>query len=1111
MTIKSTTRQRLLVGTIISGALLATAGAAFAQSAPVSAEPDVTEIDEVVVTGSRIRRDPTNAPTALIQISGETLQTTGQSTIIDYLATLPALQNSTVPSDTTGSTLNAGGLSLPNLRSLGGGRTLTLVDGRRHVGSNGGQLAVDVDTIPRLLIENVEIVTGGASSVYGADAVSGVLNFILRDDFEGLEIDANYGMVNQAGQATRRISALAGANLLDDRLNLYVFGEYEDIDEVRVLDIDWLEAAYSLIGIDADPTAAQNDGMIDNILLSGLRTLQRPRWGQTTLMNMQQPSPLSDPDVPLTTCNPFAVTSPTAKNSANCYSVDPAKTWVFDGLTARLANFGQRVGNTGANRPNNIGGDGSNPSEFGQITRVPGSTSSRFQFGANFAVTPAIKATLEAKYVNEDTFLISQPTFYDFIISNDYTGLQPALANTVNTLSMRLSDNAFIPANLRAAIAANTLTVYAAPTANAPGVAAAPVAAAYARHTMFGPDRSQANNRELIRYVAALNGQVDRLGFVDNINWDLSFTHGEVDVRNTERGTDNLRVALAADSIVDTAGVLGTPGAVVCRAKVLMAQGAPLPDYFLPGTVDLRDSQLGRDAVNQCVPLNVFGQGNQTPQALAYIDAHINVLERNEQDQAIASVSGQLWDVFGAGPIGVALGAEYRREFTSAVGRDRDTAGRSLFLNGGPDFPGSEYESEEMFAELSLPLFRDSWMGEYAELSGSYRGADYTTVGAVDVYGVNLVYRPVQDIAFKASFNSSVRVPDLGENFSPFIETFANGFVDPCATVNINATGVAANVRQNRITNCNALAAQRNLTFDFAGATATNVDDFNPTYSSGVSGVVGGNADLRPEQSDSFTLSAVLQPRFFPGLSVVLDYYEIEITDVIATVTAQALANNCVSGTVLDPVSCGLVFRDNPNVVFGLGGANGAPGFYEGTINYAKLQTRGLDFTGRYTLETEDVVGHDWGRLDYSVSGLWLIEQKQFLNSADPTSFTDLSSIVNGTTVLPRVRLTSSLTWTPNETWSVNWTADFQTASDSLQFRTQVANVDTRDPDLWDTGNFTRHDFTVRYNVDDALSLRFGVVNAFDQEQAPYLGSTLISNYDAYGTRFFIGLNYRPY
>ncbi|MEG1028961.1 MAG: TonB-dependent receptor plug domain-containing protein, partial [Brevundimonas sp.] len=208
---------------------------AFAQSAdaaqPVSQSDVATEVGEIVVTGSRIRRDPTNAPTPLIQVQREALLTTGQTTVMDYLATIPALGNSVVPSDTTGTGLNDGGLSLPNLRSLGSNRTLTLVDGRRHVGSSGGSLAVDIDTIPRLLIQNIEIVTGGASSVYGADAVSGVLNFVMRKDFEGLEVDANYGMINQDGEASKRVSALIGKNFFDDRLNVYAHAEYEQIDE----------------------------------------------------------------------------------------------------------------------------------------------------------------------------------------------------------------------------------------------------------------------------------------------------------------------------------------------------------------------------------------------------------------------------------------------------------------------------------------------------------------------------------------------------------------------------------------------------------------------------------------------------------------------------------------------------------------------------------------------------------------------------------------------------------------------------------------------------------------------------------------------------------------
>ena len=130
--------RKILFGTTILAGVLAVSAPSFAQSEPAQgAQSDqaADAVGEIVVTGSRIRRDPTNAPTALIQITGEELLTSGQASVIDYLATIPALSNSVVPSDTTGSGLGDGGLDLPNLRSLGSGRTLTLVDGRWSVRS----------------------------------------------------------------------------------------------------------------------------------------------------------------------------------------------------------------------------------------------------------------------------------------------------------------------------------------------------------------------------------------------------------------------------------------------------------------------------------------------------------------------------------------------------------------------------------------------------------------------------------------------------------------------------------------------------------------------------------------------------------------------------------------------------------------------------------------------------------------------------------------------------------------------------------------------------------------------------------------------------------------
>jgi len=1102
-------RKRLLGSTVLAGVLIL-AAPALAQTAPTAPsnstpqDQDSTQVEEIVVTGSRIRRDPTSAPTPLIQVSREALLTTGQSTVIEYLATIPALSNSQVPSDTTGSGLNDSGLSLPNLRSLGSGRTLTLVDGRRHVGSSGGSLAVDVDTIPRLLIENVEIITGGASSVYGADAVSGVLNFILRKDYEGAEIDANYGMINQNGEASQRVSALIGHNFLDDRLNVYAFGEYEKSDEVRVADVDWLRGSTALVSTDADPIATPYDGVVDATLFSDLRTMQRLRWGVVSLANNRPASPTNDPDTSYFSCGAVGA-APTAANFNNtsCTQLAPGYSYVFNGDgSARLADFGTRVG-TGLSSVFNIGGDGELASEYGQYSFYPRSDSQRYQVGANFQVTDSIMARVEAKRIEEETFDEGQPTFFDIFISDRTAANRLSTIRSGSAFDIRLSDNAFIPANLRSAILANQINIYSQPTATAPGQLLGTAPAPYARSALRGPDRNQRNTRELTRYVASLTGSMDSLSFIRNIDWDLGYTYGEVDVVNREAGVDVERMALASDA------VRSPTGAIVCRATLLASQNAAagtLADLVRGG--DLRDSEAGRAAIQQCQPLNIFGTGQQSAEALNYVYAEVGVTQRNEQEQWLGSVAGQLWDFWGAGSIGIAVGAEHRREFTVGTGRDREVGDRLLFLNSGADQPAAEYQSDEIFGEVALPLFRDSFLGEYAELSGSYRAFDYTTIGKGDVYGVNLVYRPMADLTFKTSYNTSLRAPTLDENFSTYSETFSfTGSDDPCTTANINAAA-NAEFRTNRIANCTALAGRQGLTFDFSGATPTTTDDFGPLYSTAaIAGVGGGNPNLLPEESNSFTFSTVFQPSFIPDFSVVLDYYEIELTNVIATVTPQVAAQNCVNGSSLNESACATIFRRNPAVPFGVGAPLGDPfgGYISGSINYAKRTTRGLDFTAQYHLDTDEMFGRNWGAFDYSLNGNWLIEQKNFNNAQNPSDFTESSSLL----FYPRVRLTSSLTYRPNDDWSFNWTMDWQTAQDISQSRTFVANADSRRVQYMDTGNFARHDFTVRYQVTDDVTLRAGVTNAFDAEQASWLGYTLYSNFDSWGTRYHVGLNWK--
>ncbi|WP_286772138.1 TonB-dependent receptor plug domain-containing protein, partial [Sphingomonas sp. 66-10] len=144
---------------------------------------------DVIVTGSRIRRPAdfdTSSP--LVSITAQSIEQAGSTNVTDFLSRFPALQSSSLSADNAGDRGSIGttGQNLLDLRNLGPQRTLVLINGRRHVGGVAGEGSVDINTIPSDLIERVDVLTGGESTVYGADAVSGVVNFVMKDNFEGL-------------------------------------------------------------------------------------------------------------------------------------------------------------------------------------------------------------------------------------------------------------------------------------------------------------------------------------------------------------------------------------------------------------------------------------------------------------------------------------------------------------------------------------------------------------------------------------------------------------------------------------------------------------------------------------------------------------------------------------------------------------------------------------------------------------------------------------------------------------------------------------------------------------------------------------------------------------
>ncbi len=215
---KKRNKLALLGSTATLVALLASgSSAALAQD-----DDDDSELEEVVVTGSRIVRKDLTAPSPVVTLDAENILESGETDVINLLKELPALISSNQATNSNGA------IGTLSLRSLGSERTLVVVNGRRHVGGISGTSTVDVSSIPTALIERVEILTGGASAIYGADAVTGVVNYILKDDFEGIDTRAQYGISDSGDAENFFASITAGGNFADDRGNAVVSVEYRD-------------------------------------------------------------------------------------------------------------------------------------------------------------------------------------------------------------------------------------------------------------------------------------------------------------------------------------------------------------------------------------------------------------------------------------------------------------------------------------------------------------------------------------------------------------------------------------------------------------------------------------------------------------------------------------------------------------------------------------------------------------------------------------------------------------------------------------------------------------------------------------------------------------------
>ncbi len=254
-----TKRKYLFGSTVLASVMLATvpslANAAAAPAPMIQQDQDdeddqdATEVETIVVTGSRIARPAYEGVIPGVQITEEDIEQRLFTNAGDILNDVPLVGAGANLNGTNGGQPSSLGVTFIDLLNLGTARTLTLVNGRRFVSNNSATIfvsgnetgsQVDASTIPVALIRQVDILTVGGAAAYGADAVSGVVNYLLRDDYEGAEVTVIGGQTWEYEDAGRvSVNATWGRNFLDDRLNIAVSGEYSQIDSVLATDRDY--------------------------------------------------------------------------------------------------------------------------------------------------------------------------------------------------------------------------------------------------------------------------------------------------------------------------------------------------------------------------------------------------------------------------------------------------------------------------------------------------------------------------------------------------------------------------------------------------------------------------------------------------------------------------------------------------------------------------------------------------------------------------------------------------------------------------------------------------------------------------------------------------------
>jgi len=1164
--------QRLTVGAAVAAIV---AGVAMTSYAPVarSAEAKNDDLVEVVVTGSRIVRRDAEANSPLVTVDAAQLESRSGLNIESYLNQLPAYNPAAVPtaegtnSDVQVTSINSVGIASVSLRGLGANRSLVLVDGRRAVPTNA-LMVVDLNSIPSSMLRGAEIISGGASATYGADAMGGVSNMQLRRKFEGLETDLQYGITEVSDNEELRASVIAGTKFSEGKGNMVFAAEYYNrkgaFDKNRRFYTDSYKdptvggnfLAFVMGANGYNPTTyggpnvnafrviagAPSNGAVcpfttagggyigaggttancnttsvrfnDNgtAFLPGTSAYNVTTWGQgfddfrysqQTVYNSALCTS-SNPNPPLGCPSGPTLTSVTKYNETEGYTSSPQTRYSFMGSadyditdklhfqsSARFATSTTKTFLAGTN------------ASFGWEVTVP------YNAAVDSPVNPNLDYTNYAlvQQIRANPSAYANPTF----IAHGAAGAQhPVPVDMAILLNSRAASpgTTFCLYN-QPTCPANTAGIFPTRDINLVGQATSGRNAPWVMETWpldsFGR-RATENVNEAWQVEAGFTYDLP----IKDWTAEVYYSRGESSTYNIGFGNNSLarwRALVTAPDYARNASLqsnlTNNPGANPGFGSVAAKCTTGFYDTIFKG-----DTVPSDDCIYDAVaPLQTRTQNQQ------------DIFELNFQGGLVNLPAGEMRGAWGYQQRRNA--SQFNPDILQSTASFTDQV-IGVYPSG---YLRKSTVAKDIWAEALIPVLSDLPFLKKFELEVGGRHSSYSTTASTDTYKINANIQINDWIRFRGGFNKANRAPNLGELYLPLQQNFTGSgvYTDACslrsnspfgaggARADVNNPGVPTTLApgqtaagaQSAYLICRAMMGANGATYFYDNPTVAQTAAGGSLWNNQV-----GNKDLKSEKANTYTAGVVLRSPFQHPLAnriqVTADWYQIRIKDAILLYSADYAAYRCygaVQVTNATEAAAQAASAGCQNVP-----RNQAFGGPLSTLlsfdNQAWVKTSGIDFNINWSADLADMgLASVPGALNLGVNGSWLRSYKTKTSPAsyDPvvewkgTLGPALNSFNGGSY---DYRLFTNLGWSvPSFGLNLRWRhlPEVEPASKAT-LRANIANnkaVAAGAPGLllgytpsvaYNVPQFDQFDLSGFWNINETLSVRFGVDNIFDTQ-----------------------------